>query len=187
MSRRAPRLQFTDEELAAPEVSKAAKKAAKRIEKLEQAEAKIPTKNGAEKPRPKSKLQHAVRDTPVAAVRSAAHREIRKSEDDNVGVESAHKLEEAAEQTVRAVETAHRSHQLKPYRNADRAEARADVSCGAADEPRIRVRGAVRRDFSGRKADHPNGTGLSGDFRGGGAERNDGVIKKIHEKCMNMH
>ena len=126
MSRRAPRLQFTDEELAAPEVSKAAKKAAKRIEKLEQAEAKIPTKNGAEKPRPKSKLQHAVRDTPVAAVRSAAHREIRKSEDDNVGVESAHKLEEAAEQTVRAVETAHRSHQLKPYRNADRAEARAD-------------------------------------------------------------
>ena len=68
-----------------------------------------------------------------------------------------------------------------------RAEARTDVSCGAADEPRIRVRGAVRRDFSGRKADHPNGTGLSGDFRGGGAERNDGVIKKIHGKCMNMH
>ena len=126
MSKRAPRLQFTDEELAAPEVSKAAKKAAKRIEKLEQAEAKIPTKNGAEKPRPKSKLQHAVRDAPGAVVRSAAHREIRKSEDDNVGVESAHKLEEAAEQTVRAVETAHRSHQLKPYRNADRAEARAD-------------------------------------------------------------
>lgn len=62
-----------------------------------------------------------------------------------------------------------------------------DVSCGAADEPRIRVRGAVRRDFSGRKADHPNGTGLSGDFRGGGAERNDGIIKKIHGKCMNMH
>ena len=40
MSKRAPRLQFTDEELATPEVSKAAKKAAKRIEKLEQAEAK---------------------------------------------------------------------------------------------------------------------------------------------------
>ena len=126
MSKRAPRLQFTDEELAAPEVSKAAKKAAKRIEKLEQAEAKIPTKNGAEKPRPKSKLQHAVRDAPGKAVRSAAHREVAQHEDDNIGVESAHKLEEAAEQTVRAVETAHRSHQLKPYRSADRAEARAD-------------------------------------------------------------
>lgn len=67
------------------------------------------------------------------------------------------------------------------------AEARTDVSCGAADEPRICVRGAIRRDFSGRKADHPNGTELSGDFRGGGAERNDGIIKKIHGKCMNMH
>ena len=126
MSKRAPRLQFTDEELAAPEVSKAAKKVAKRIEKLEQLEAKIPVKNGTEKPRPKSKLQHAVRDAPGKAVRSAAHREVSQHEDDNVGVESAHKLEEAAEQTVRAVETAHRSHQLKPYRNADRAESRAD-------------------------------------------------------------
>ena len=126
MSKRTPRLQFTDEELAAPEVSKAAKKAAKRIEKLEQAEAKIPTKNGAEKPRPKSKLQHAVRDAPGKAVRSAAHREVAQHEDDNVGVESAHHLEQAAENSVHFIEAAHRSHQLKPYRNADRAEARAD-------------------------------------------------------------
>jgi len=126
MSKRAPKLQFTDEELAVPEVSKAAKKAAKRIEKLERLEAKIPMKNGTEKPRPASKLQHAVRDAPGKTVRSAVHREIQKSEDDNVGVESAHKLEEASEQTVRAAETAHRSHQLKPYRSADRAEARAD-------------------------------------------------------------
>ena len=54
MSKRAPKLQFTDEELAVPEVSKAAKKAAKRIEKLERLEAKIPMKNGTEKPRPAS-------------------------------------------------------------------------------------------------------------------------------------
>lgn len=126
MSKRAPKLQFTDEELAVPEVSKAAKKAAKRIEKLERLEAKIPMKNGIEKPRPASKLQHAVRDAPGKAVRSAVHREVSQHEDDNVGVESAHKLEEAAEQAVRAVETAHRSHQLKPYRSAGRAEARAD-------------------------------------------------------------
>ena len=126
MSKRAPRLQFTDEELAAPEISKVAKKAAKRIEKLEQLEAKIPVKNGAEKPRPASRLQHAVRDAPGKVARSAVHREVAQHEDENVGVESAHKLEEAAEQTVRAVETAHRSQQFKPYRNADRAEARAD-------------------------------------------------------------
>ena len=126
MSKRAPRLQFTDEELAAPEISKAAKKAAKRIEKLEQAEVKIPMKNGAEKPHPTSKLQHAVRDAPGAVVRSAAHREVAQHEDDNVGVESAHHLEQAAENSVHFIEAAHRSHQLKPYRNADRAESRAD-------------------------------------------------------------
>ena len=50
MSKRAPKLQFTDEELAVLEVSKAAKKAAKRIEKLERLETKIPMKNGTEKP-----------------------------------------------------------------------------------------------------------------------------------------
>ena len=66
MSKRAPKLQFTDEELAVPEVSKAAKEAAKRIEKLERLEAKIPMKNGTEKPRPASKLQHAVRDVPYS-------------------------------------------------------------------------------------------------------------------------
>ena len=126
MSKRAPRLQFTDEELAAPEVSKAAKKAAKRIEKLEQAEAKIPMKNGAEKPRPASKLQHAIRDAPGKAVRSMVHREVAQHEDENVGVESAHHLEQAVESSVHFIEAAHRSHQLKPYRNADCAEARAD-------------------------------------------------------------
>ena len=126
MSKRAPRLQFTDEELAAPDISKVAKKAAKRIEKLEQAEAKIPMKNGAEKPRPASKLQHAIRDAPGKAVRSMVHREVAQHEDENVGVESAHHLEQAVESSVHFIEAAHRSHQLKPYRNADRAEARAD-------------------------------------------------------------
>lgn len=126
MSKRAPKLQFTDEELAVPEVSKAAKKAAKRIEKLERLEAKIPMKNGTEKPRPASKLQHAIRDAPGKAVRSMVHREVAQHEDENVGVESAHHLEQAVESSVHFIEAAHRSHQLKPYRNADRAEARAD-------------------------------------------------------------
>ena len=44
MVKRAPRLQFTDEELSAPEVRKAAQKADRRAEKLEKAEAKIPKK-----------------------------------------------------------------------------------------------------------------------------------------------
>ena len=42
MSKRSPRLLFTDEELAAPELKKAIRKADKRMKKLEKAEAKIP-------------------------------------------------------------------------------------------------------------------------------------------------
>ncbi len=146
MSKRSPRLLFTKEEREQPELKKAVRKADRRMDKLEKAEAKIPkgktasaetvvdAKSGkvttklvhGEKPRPPSKLNHAVRDAPGAAALGAVHREIRRNEDDNVGVEGAHKLEETAEGSVRAVQYAHRSHQLKPYRSAARAEARAD-------------------------------------------------------------
>lgn len=36
--------------------------------------------------------------------------------------------------------------------------------------------------FLGEKLTIRMGTGLSGDFRGGGAERNDGIIKKNSRK-----
>jgi cell wall-associated NlpC family hydrolase len=41
-------------------------------------------------------------------------------------VESAHKLEAGAETGGRLIQTAHRSHQLKPYRTAERAETRLE-------------------------------------------------------------
>ena len=44
-----------------------------------------------------SKLLHTLQDAPLQAVSGAVHREIQQSGQDNVGVESAHKLEEAAE------------------------------------------------------------------------------------------
>ena len=44
MAKRAPRLQFTEEERASPELAPAIRKADKRIKKLEKAEAKIPKK-----------------------------------------------------------------------------------------------------------------------------------------------
>ena len=148
MAKRAPRLQFTDEELSVPEVRKAAQKADRRAEKLEKAEAKIPKKtvktearvidpdtgkvtarvfvSETEKKRPPSKLKHAVSEAPGAAFSAAAHREIRSSEEDNVGVESAHKLESVAEGSIRYAQAAHRSHAEKPYRKAEHAAAKAD-------------------------------------------------------------
>ena len=50
------------------------------------------------------------------------HKEIRETEQDNVGVESAHKSEEAAETGARLVREGYRSHKLKPYRKAAQAE-----------------------------------------------------------------
>ena len=148
MSKRSPRLLFTDEELAAPELKKAIRKADKRMKKLEKAEAKIPKKTvkkkqrvvdpktgtvttrlsfeEVDKKRPPSKLTHALRDAPGAAALSAVHREIREHEQDNVGVESAHGVEQTAERAVRLAQHAHRSHKEKLYRRADRAEAKAD-------------------------------------------------------------
>ena len=148
MSKRSPRLLFTQEERTAPELKKAIQKADKAYQKLEKSEAKIPKKTvkkkqrvvdpktgtvttrlsfeEVDKKRPPSKLTHALRDAPGAAALSAVHGEIREHEQDNVGVESAHGVEQAAERAVRLAQHAHRSHKEKPYRRADRAEAKAD-------------------------------------------------------------
>ena len=110
MSKRSPRLQFTEEERAAPDLKKAIRKAEKRMDKLEKAEAAIPQKkvkrrvvdpktgrvttrlSFEEKKKPPSKLTHALELAPGETVLAAVHRELRQSEKDNVGVESAHKL-----------------------------------------------------------------------------------------------
>lgn len=147
MGKRSPRLQFSDEERADPKLKKAIQKADKKADALDRAEEKIPKKtirrkervvdaNGkvttrlyfeeVDKKKPPSKLSHAVAAAPVNSVLTTAHREIRQSEEDNAGVESAHRLEETAEGGVRMMEAAYRSHKLKPYRNAAHAEKAAD-------------------------------------------------------------
>ena len=78
-----------------------------------------------EKPAP-SKLQYAVRDAPGNTVLAAVHREIGEHGDDNVGVESAHRLEETAEAGARLAQHSYRSHKMKPYRDAARAERRLE-------------------------------------------------------------
>ena len=49
-------------------------------------------------------------------------KEIRETEQDNVGVESAHKSEEAVETGAYLVREGYRSHKLKSYRKAAQAE-----------------------------------------------------------------
>lgn len=142
--KREPRLQFSDADLAEPKLEKPIKRVKKAEAKADKAQAKIPKKTVVKKERgfdpatgkvktqlrfeevdkkkPPSKLTHAVQDAPASFVLSQVHREVRQSEDDNVGVEAAHKVEQAVESGGRLVQSAHRAHQLKPYRTAIRAE-----------------------------------------------------------------
>ena len=135
-----PRLRFTEEERADPALEKPIRKAEKAAVKADKAQAKIPKKQVKraevdpktgkvttklvleDKPRPPSKLSHSLRDAPGNAVAGKIHQEIQESEDDNVGVESAHKSEEAVETGVHLVQEGYRSHKLKPYRKAAQAE-----------------------------------------------------------------
>ena len=142
--KREPRLQFSDADLAEPKLEKPIKRVKKAAAREDKAQAKIPKKTVVKKERgfdpatgkvktqlrfeevdkkkPTSKLTHAVQDAPANFVLSQVHREVRQSEDDNVGVEAAHKVEQAVESGGRLVQSAHRAHQLKPYRAAIRAE-----------------------------------------------------------------
>ena len=142
--KREPRLQFSDADLAEPKLEKPIKRVKKAEAKADKAQAKIPKKTVVKKERgfdpatgkvktqlrfeevdkkkPPSKLTHAVRDAPANLILSQVHREVRQSEDDNVGVEAAHKVEQAVESGGRLVQSAHRAHQLKPYRADIRAE-----------------------------------------------------------------
>ena len=142
--KREPRLQFSDADLAEPKLEKPIKRVKKAEARADKAQPKIPKKTVVKKERgfdpatgkvktqlrfeevdkkkPPSKLTHAVRDAPANFVLSQVHREVRQSEDDNVGVEAAHKVEQAVESGGRLVQSAHRAHQLKPYRAAIRAE-----------------------------------------------------------------
>ncbi|MDO5408818.1 MAG: CHAP domain-containing protein, partial [Eubacteriales bacterium] len=75
-----------------------------------------------DKKKPPSKLSHSLRDTSANMVAGKIHKEVRESEQDNVGVESAHKSEEAVETGARLVREGYHSHKLKPYRKAAQAE-----------------------------------------------------------------
>lgn len=147
------RLVFTEEERADPALVRPIKKAEKAADKLEKAQENIPKsktlvthrtvnantgKNTVrlcfeeiDKPKPPSKLAHNIKSIPQKELLSQVHKEIRKNEKDNVGLEASHKTEEGAEFVTRRVQSAYRSHKLKPYLRLDKAEkatVKADIN-----------------------------------------------------------
>lgn len=106
MNKRSPRLLFSEEEIAVPKLKKPIKK--------------------ADKKKPPSKLAHPMVAVPGEMVLAAVHRNMRENEQDNVGLESAHKLVATAEGGARLAQNSYHSHQLKLHRNTSRAESKAE-------------------------------------------------------------
>ena len=115
------RLQFTEEELSTPELEKYVKKS-------NEATGKGKTRlhfEEREKP-PGFKEKHNPLSRPAQEAGVFVHNKIHSVEKDNSGVEGAHKSEELAEcgakYGARKVREGYRSHKLKPYREAAKAE-----------------------------------------------------------------
>ena len=144
----ASRLQFKEEERTDPELAKYVKKSEKAADRLEAAREKIPKQKrikaarkfdeetGRAKTRlyfektdkpPNGKLHHNPADRPIREIKSYVHGKVGEVEKDNSGVEGAHKSEKLAERAggyaSRKLKEGYRSHKLKPYRAAAKAEA----------------------------------------------------------------
>ena len=141
------RLQFSEEERADPALQKYIRRSDRAADKLDGAKEKIPTKTIKVKERvfdeatgkgktsirfekaeakPNGKLRQNPLSRPVQEITHAAHNEVRKVEQENVGVEAGHKAEELAEHGVlyagSKVRQAVFHHQTKPWRDAAKAE-----------------------------------------------------------------
>ena len=207
-----PRLRFTEEERADPALEKPIRKAEKAAAKADKAQAKIPKKQVKraevdpktgkvttklvleDKPRPPSKLSHSLRDAPGNAVAGKLHQEIRKTEDGNVGVESAHKSEEAVETGVHLAREGYRSHKLKPYRKAAQAERKlekANIEAlfqksvyenpAAASNPlsRWQQKQQIKKQYAAAKR-----AAQSGGSAAGAAQKTGKAAKTVKEKAQ---
>ena len=142
------RLQFKEEERTDPELAKYVKKSEKAADRLEAAREKIPKQKrikaarefdeatGRAKTRlyfektdkpPNGKLHHNPADRPIREIKNYVHGKVGEVEKENSGVEGAHKTEKLAEKAGgyagRKLKEGYRSHKLKPYRAAAKAEA----------------------------------------------------------------
>ena len=160
------RLNFSEEERADPTLQKYISKSEKMADKVDNAQSKIPKKivkrkertfdaetgkskvrlyfEEVDKLKPPFKLDHSVKNAPKRMMTSSIHKEISKTESDNIGVESVHAVEKGGEFTGRRSLNAYRSSKLKPYRQLAKVESKsinADVNYlykkSVADNPNV--------------------------------------------------
>ena len=207
-----PRLRFTDEERADPALEKPIRKAEKAAARADKAQANIPKKKVRQtvidpdtgkktskltfedKKKPPSKVSQGVKEAPVHLVAGKLHKEIRETEQDNVGVESAHKSEEAVETGAYLVREGYRSHKLKPYRKAAQAERKlekANIEAlfqksvyenpAAASNPlsRWQQKQQIKKQYAAAKR-----AAQSGGSAAGAAQKTGKAAKTVKEKAQ---
>ena len=114
------RLQFSDEERAAPELQKAIRKSDKAADKLDVARAAVPEKQPS--------LHQPVNPLarPLQEIGHAAHAKVHEVEQENVGVEAGHLTERSMEKAVRygnrKLQNWQADRKLKPWREVSHAE-----------------------------------------------------------------
>ena len=149
MKRKTTRLTFTEEELANPNVRRAAKKAARAADRADKAKAKLstraPPKRGLKMDADKAKERSAQlrfgkaefseeiakpkRRKPgaEALLGGEAHRQVDKqNQDENAGVQAAHEGERLAEGAAKKLKNGKYSRKLKAYKKAERLDKAAD-------------------------------------------------------------
>ena len=149
MKRKTARLTFTEEELANPNVRRAAKKAARAAGRADKAKAKLstraPPKRGLKMDTDKAKERSAQlrfgkaefgeeiakpkrRKPGVEALLSGeAHRQVDKqNQDENAGVQAAHEGERLAEGAAKKLKDGKYSKKLKAYKKAEKLDKAAD-------------------------------------------------------------
>ena len=149
MKRKTTRLTFTEEELANPNVRRAAQKASRAADRADKAKAKLstraPPKRGLKMDTDKAKERSAQlrfgkaefgeeianpkRRKPgaEALLGGEAHRQIDKqNQDENAGVQAAHEGERLAEGTAKKLKDGKYSKKLKAYKKAERLDKAAD-------------------------------------------------------------
>ena len=149
MKRKTTRLTFTEEELANPNVCRAAKKATRAADRADKAKAKLstraPPKRGLKMDADKAKERSAQlrfgkaefgeeiarpkrrKSGADVLLSGEAHRQIdRQNQDENAGVQAAHEGERLAEGTAKKLKDGKYSKKLKAYKKAERLDKAAD-------------------------------------------------------------
>ena len=223
MPRKPTRLRFTEDDLSDAAVKKAADKAEKAAAKAEKAVDKVTPKKHrklrqesdisaertaklrfgkmkheeAAKPAMGKKL---LKDAPGQTLSSALHREIAKSEDDNVGVQATHQTEQAAEAAYRTVDYAVYRRKMRAYDKAEKLVQKSDKANVNAlyekfkrDNPTVssnplsrwQQKRTIKKQYAAMRAGKGGKAAASGATKQGTRKAVDG-LKGLGQKLVNM-